>query len=88
MKNILLISILSLTLFSCKVYKETYVLHEYPVDWYEELVIPGDHVHLKDGQDQWKCVYYETDTVCWHFTDTIRVYTLLKTEKVKRSSVQ
>lgn len=88
MKKILSILLLSTLLFSCKVYKETYVLQQYPVDWYEEIVIPGDHLHIVDNQNQWKCLYYEPDTICWHHTDTINVYSLLKVEKVKRSSIK
>jgi len=88
MKNIFLLIFLSVTLFSCKVYKETYVLEKYPVEWYDEIVIPGDHFHYQDDSIGWKCCYYEPDTICWHYRDTIKVYTLLRTEKVRKSSLK
>jgi hypothetical protein len=88
MKNILLLLFLSITLFSCKVYKETYVLEKYPIEWYDEIVIPSEHFHYKDDSSRWKCFYYEPDTVCWHYVDTIQVCTLIKVEKVKRSVIK
>lgn len=88
MKNTILLILLTITLFSCKVYKETYVLHQYPVDWYDEIIIPGDHLHIKNKNNDWECLYYETDTVCWHYIDTINIYTLVKVEKVRRSAIK
>ncbi len=85
MKNIILIILLTTTLISCKVYKETYVLEKYPVEWYDEVVIPAEHFHYQDDSIGWKCIYYESDTICWHHLDTIQVCTLIKVEKVKRT---
>lgn len=88
MKHILTLILFCSILSSCKVYKETYILKQYPIEWYEELVIQGEHLHIQDCDNEWKCLYYETDTICWHHTDTINIYTLVKVEKVKRSSMR
>ena len=67
----LLILILGLT--SCtKVYNDLYTVERYPIEWDEEIVIPSEHEHfLVDNSN--KCVYFESDTVCWHHYDTIVV---------------
>ena len=82
MKNIVLI--LAVILSSCtKVYKEIWTVEKYPTEWEEEIVIPGDHLHYKDTCQDWTCVYWETDTFCWHHYDTLEVRKLEKTIRIK-----
>ena len=85
MKSILFLLLTSL-LFSCStVYKETYVLERYPVEWDEEIIIPSDHCHYQDYHTcEWVCLYYPSDTVCWHQKDTIETLNLVKVEKFRK----
>ncbi len=85
MKN-LLVFIFIVVLSSCStVYKETYVLEKYPVEWYEEIITPSEHFHYEDYYTcEWNCCYIESDTICWHQKDTIEVLNLVKVEKIKK----
>ena len=73
MKKILfIISLISLS--SCtKVYKEIWTVERVPIQWEEEIIIPGDHMHYMDSCQEWKCLYRETDTFCWQHYDTLVV---------------
>lgn len=80
MKNTVLI--LALFLSSCtKIYKEVWTVERIPIECEEEIVIPSDHLHYQDSCQEWKCIYYEVDTFCWHHYDTLEV---VKYEKVIR----
>lgn len=75
---------LLLFLTSCtKVYKEVWTVEKYPVEWDEEVIVDGDHLHYKDESSKWSCLYLEKDTVCWHVYDTIEVRTLEKIERIR-----
>lgn len=70
-------------LFSCtKVYREVWTIERFPNQWEEEIIINGSHDHYKEC-DNWKCSYYEADTICWQHYDTIIVRTLEKRERIK-----
>jgi hypothetical protein len=76
--------ILSLFLVSCtKVYKEIWTVEKYPVQWEEEIIVEGDHMHYEDEACKWNCLYFEKDTVCWQHYDTLVVRTYEKTERIK-----
>lgn len=82
MKNIILT--LALLLTSCtRVYQEVWVVENYPIEWDEEIIVEGDHQHFEDDDCEWRCLYYERDTICWHHYDTISVKVLEKRERIK-----
>jgi hypothetical protein len=67
------IPLILIALTSCtKIYQEVYTIEKYPIEWEEEIVISGEHEHYY-VDDNPKCLYYETDTFCWHHYDTIVV---------------
>lgn len=84
MKKIILLSIL-LTLFGCtKVYREVYHVEKYPIEWDEEIILPSEHFHYEDYITcEWKCLYLEVDTFCYHVYDTIPIYKHVSTIRVK-----
>ncbi len=85
MKKLILPFLLSIFLSSCtKIYREVYTLEKYPVEWDEEIILPGEHLHYEDNITcEWKCMYFEVDTFCYHIYDTIPIYKYVKTYRVK-----
>jgi hypothetical protein len=79
--------LLLILLSSCAktIYKETWIVKEYPIEWEEEIVTPTEHFHYEDYITcEWKCCYIESDTICWYQKDTIEVLKLVKVEKIKK----
>jgi hypothetical protein len=70
-----------LLLTSCtKVYHEIYTIEKYPIEWEEDIIIKGEHEHyFFDNKPS--CLSYDTDTISWHYYDTIVVR---KFEGIKR----
>ena len=85
MRNIIFILSSLLTLSSCSVYQEVWVVEKYPIEWEEDVIIKSDHQHYKAEDGEWECLYFDNDTVCWHHYDTIVVKRLEKRERVRCS---